>query len=176
MPQALPDIREKLLHAARIHMCSDPPETFTMRSIAKECGAALGTAYNYFSSKEQLMASVMLADWQICCKDMEQASADADNALAALEDIFLALRRFAMIYEPTWQQYESQPNAISQIHRHHGQLMEQIETPIRETLNRFGCMEDVNLPMILSELLLSFCRREDGFSLLMPTLKKICNQ
>ena len=64
MPKLLDNIKEKAIEEARREMLSDGYRAMTIRRVAKELGIAVGTLYNYFSSKEYLAAGVMLEDWQ----------------------------------------------------------------------------------------------------------------
>ena len=64
MPKILEDARIRLISVARKQALTNGYPGMTIRSVAQECGYSVGTVYNYFRSKEQLLAEVMLEDWQ----------------------------------------------------------------------------------------------------------------
>ncbi len=52
--------RERYLRAARVILVRDGLEALTMQAIASEVGAAVGTIYGYFPSKQMLVAELQL--------------------------------------------------------------------------------------------------------------------
>lgn len=66
MPKIIENIRENLLAEARKQVMELGYSSMTIRSVAKACGVGVGTVYNYFASKDMLVASFMLTDWQQC--------------------------------------------------------------------------------------------------------------
>ena len=63
MPKIIENIREALLVEAKRQIAERGYQNTTIRSVAKECGVAVGTVYNYFKSKDMLIASFILEDW-----------------------------------------------------------------------------------------------------------------
>ena len=63
MPKIIPELREALIHAAKERILTSDSHDITIREIASDCNTAVGTVYNYFSSKDELLAAVMLEDW-----------------------------------------------------------------------------------------------------------------
>ena len=173
MPQAIPELREKLLTSARKRMLHNPPLPFTMRELSRDCGAALGTAYNYFSSREELMGTVILGDWQIALKAMYSSVDKAPTILDAMLDIFQALKHFSDLYLPTFQAYAKQSNPTQMLKDNHAKLIAQLQDPICAALTRFDRLFDGNLPRVLAEALLFALREENGLEILWPVLVKI---
>ena len=66
MPKIIQNAREQLLATAQKQIAERGYAATTIRSVAGECGLAVGTVYNYFKSKDLLIASFMAADWQNC--------------------------------------------------------------------------------------------------------------
>ena len=71
MPKIIENIREKLLEEAKRQVMEQGYSAMTIRSVASACGVGVGTVYNYFSSKDMLVASFMLEDWMKCLAVIE---------------------------------------------------------------------------------------------------------
>ncbi len=63
MPKIIENLREKLMAEARRQIEESGYSAMTIRSVAKGCGVGTGTVYNYFESRDELIASFMLVDW-----------------------------------------------------------------------------------------------------------------
>ena len=64
MPKIINNLEENILSAARRLVAEQGYAAVTMRAIAKECGIAVGTFYNYYPSKDAMLAACLLHDWQ----------------------------------------------------------------------------------------------------------------
>lgn len=88
--------RARLLEAVVEIVTEVGPHALQMREVAERSGVALGTAYKYFRSREQLLAAA-LAEWQQPLMGrMASAgrSADADTAVLVTTYLRRALRAF----------------------------------------------------------------------------------
>lgn len=56
--------REAILQTCREMVAETGLDSLNMRAVARECGVALGSIYNYFSSKEELVTAVIESVWQ----------------------------------------------------------------------------------------------------------------
>lgn len=56
--------KEDILQVCRGIAASQGFGTFTMRTVAKECGIALGTLYNYYPNKEELLIATVKSIWE----------------------------------------------------------------------------------------------------------------
>ena len=97
MPKILDSMREQLLLTARRQVERNGYAKTTIRSVAAECGIAVGTVYNYFPSKDMLMATFVSEDWHACIRSIE-AHADED-ARTRLLRIYDALKTFSTRYQ-----------------------------------------------------------------------------
>ena len=106
MPKIIENLRERVLKAAREALVTEGYQALSMRALAQRVGVAPGTLYNYFSDKEEIVATLALADWQDALARMDAVATratDLERGLAALCD---ELNAFSDAYRPTWQQYE----------------------------------------------------------------------
>ena len=96
MPKIIENAKEQLLHEAKRQICENGYAKTTIRSVASACGLGVGTVYNYFGSKDMLIASLMLEDWQRCLSEM--ISPKEEGSEEALRRVFLSLSSFTETY------------------------------------------------------------------------------
>ena len=93
MPKIIENVREQLLAEAKRQISENGYANTTIRSVASKCRLGVGTVYNYFKSKDMLIASFMLDDWQECLSKMKQQS--ITDAERFFRFIYTALLEFA---------------------------------------------------------------------------------
>jgi len=173
MPKIIPQLRKRLVEAARAQLLGDESHDVTIRRVARDCGTAVGTVYNYFPSKEALLTAVMLEDWQACLEAMSRDALAMDAPLEALRAVTAALRRFTGRYAPTWRNYAAAKGSVGELGLRHRQVIEAISVPVEQTLRLFDACADPHLPEVLSELVLLASRTDDGFDRVAYALSKI---
>ena len=93
MPKIIENLREEILAETKKQISQRGYKNTTIRSVAAECGIGVGTVYNYFRSKETLIASFVAEDWMECVKSIE--AQPRENRRAYLAFIYVSLRRFS---------------------------------------------------------------------------------
>ena len=78
MPKIIENVREQLLAEAKKQVFEHGYADTTIRSVARACGLGVGTVYNYFSSKEMLIATFVYEDWKGYLSNMQLLFSDAD--------------------------------------------------------------------------------------------------
>ena len=92
MPKIIPELRTSLIQAARKSLLESELHDINVRKIARECGTAVGTVYNYFPSKEALIAESMMGDWLECVRNMREGANIESQPLDAIYATVAALR------------------------------------------------------------------------------------
>lgn len=82
--------KEKILKESRDLVASEGLDALSIRKLAKKCDLAVGTIYNYFSSKDDLMISTIESVWEDIFR-IEEYDQGADDFLKYLSDIFTHL-------------------------------------------------------------------------------------
>jgi len=155
MPKIIENIRESLLEKARHQVMEQGYSTMTIRSVAKACKVGVGTVYNYFPSKDMLVASFMLEDWLQCvaaftkaCKEAEtkymsedsiQALSEEiikDAAVEALRSIYWELSHFLDKYRVLFSDEDASVGYASAFSSRHKQLRDQIAAPLFSICNK----------------------------------------
>ena len=124
MPKILENIRGQLLTEAKRQIIEQGYGNTTIRSVASGCGIAVGTVYNYFKSKDMLIASFILEDWLMCIESI--SSQPKENKKEYLHFIHLSLKRFEQKYTALFSDKEAKSVFNTAFSERHGQLRSQI--------------------------------------------------
>lgn len=95
MPKIIENLESRLIAEAKHQIEENGYGAVTIRSIAKGCGVGVGTVYNYFPSKENLVAKYLLEDWQECIAAIGAVSVSADSPRQVALCIYDQLNAFA---------------------------------------------------------------------------------
>ena len=100
MPKILENVKEELICEAKRQIAEQGSKATTIRSVAAGCGIAVGTVYNYFSSKDMLVASFILEDWIAMLEDLKQRrhSSPEENLFAIHNALIEFARKHASIF------------------------------------------------------------------------------
>ena len=79
MPKIIAEINDKILEGTKRMMLENQNDNFSLRMIAKECGIAVGTIYNYFENKEMLIAKIHLEDWKKAMAKIDEGFKSIDS-------------------------------------------------------------------------------------------------
>ncbi|MBQ8040237.1 MAG: TetR/AcrR family transcriptional regulator [Lachnospiraceae bacterium] len=126
MPKVIENIKEKLLVEARKQVMEQGYSAMTIRSVAGACGVGVGTVYNYFSSKDMLVASFMLEDWQNCMEKIQDCSEKQTEPQAILKCVYDELKRFSKEYASLFQDKDAGIRFANVFPQRHEQLRSQI--------------------------------------------------
>lgn len=131
MPKIIENIREKLLTEAKKQVMENGYSSMTIRSVATACGVGTGTVYNYFPSKDVLVANFMLEDWLECIQAIDQGMTEAKDAKDALLYMYEELVTYKEKYTVLFSDENAEASyAASSMQRHH-LLREQLAEPIK---------------------------------------------
>lgn len=133
MPKILESIREQLLETARRQIGKNGYGSTTIRSVASECGIAVGTVYNYFPSKDVLIATVVSEDWLGCLASI--ASEREDDPRTHLKRIYDALSAFSQRYQTLFSDADAEKSYRAVFAERHRQLRAQLAALIAPVLH-----------------------------------------
>ena len=60
MPKIIENLEARLMEEAKKQVLQSGYGAMTIRSVAKGCGVGIGTVYNYYPSKDALLAAYMI--------------------------------------------------------------------------------------------------------------------
>ncbi len=124
MPKIIDNLREQIQKEALHQILTEGYSKTTIRSVAKGCNIGVGTVYNYYSSKDELITSFMLDDWKKCMKKMHEVSDDDPENF--LRQIHAALDEFIRKYEVVFKDEEARRVFASVLIKRHVQFRDRI--------------------------------------------------
>ena len=164
MPKIIENVREQLLAEAKKQICERGYANTTIRSVASACGLGIGTVYNYFRSKEMLIAGFVLEDWKVHLCEMRELPTDDPHGL--LYGIYDSLVRFAKENETLFSDADAAKHAVIGSGARHRMLRGQIAAFILPICDSELCAE------FLAQSLISWSMEGLDFEALYPLLEK----
>lgn len=102
MPKVLESPRQRILENARYILLEYGYEEFSIREVAKACGMAVGTIYNYFSTKHDLVVQIMVEHWENYLRLVQQIDHEEEGLFQKLRKIFEQLEVFIGNFHGVW--------------------------------------------------------------------------
>src|SRR5699024_7433992 len=84
MPKIIEDLEQRIFNATVVLIKQHGYQCVSMKMIAEESGIAVGTLYNYFADKKELITTVLLKSWKISFQDFDEL---LDSELGGMEQI-----------------------------------------------------------------------------------------
>ena len=174
MPKIIDNLEENILSAARRLVAEHGYAAVTMRAVAKECGIAVGTFYNYYPSKDAMLAACLLHDWQAALAAAGEKTAAAQSAEEAVGAVFDAVRTFEEQNDSIFSDESARSSAAGALQKRHGLLRRQIAALLEAPCRRFSDAPDAAfLAEFVAESVLSWSGEDIAFSKLWPLLERL---
>lgn len=171
MPKLIPDAKSKIMSTAKQLIFDKGYAGLTLREVADQCGLAVGTIYNYFSSKDMLVASIMAEDWLTSLKRMQNSCEMASTVEQGVRSIYHAIGEYVQTYENVWREYKG---VLSGFGEHRILLRNQLSELLSDLLERLGRKEDIQLCPLLAETVLACAMQKDiDYSVLSKVIKRL---
>ena len=167
MPKIIENLDQRLIEEARKQIAESGYSAVTIRSVAKGCGVGIGTVYNYFPSKDDLVATFMLADWKECLAVITQSSIHSENAEPVLCCIYEQLHIFTSLHRSIIQDRDAATGFAGSFGKYHALLRTQLAAPLRKF-----CTDDFTADF-LAESMLVWTMNGKEFRQLYDIIKKI---
>ena len=148
MPKIIENLEERLIQEARRQIAESGYGATTIRSVAKGCGVGVGTVYNYFPSKEALVATFMLHDWKQSMAVAEAVGLYAESPRAITLCLYDQLRQFSTHHQAIFQDESAASVFSGAFSQYHGMLRSQLANPLRKF-----CRTDFQAEFIAEALL-----------------------
>lgn len=156
MPKVIEGVRESILSFVRESVKKG--ENPTIEKIARHCGIANGTVFNYFPSKDMILATVILEDWTAIFAHMEK-KLPAANKGEGLDFFYESLKGFCKKYKEIWASSYSDKGVQSALQKRHVPLRDQVGALLKQIL---PSLSEALYPILAETLLL--LARDDSLS------------
>lgn len=131
MPKIIENLENRLVAECKKQIDESGYGAVTIRSIAKSCGVGVGTVYNYFPSKEALLASYMLKDWKQCIAAINAVSSCSREPEPVVRCIFDQLIAFSRKHETLFRDEAAAAVFAGSSNRYHRLLRSQLAEPLQ---------------------------------------------
>lgn len=167
MPKIIENLREKLVCEAKRQVEELGYANLTIRSVAAVCGVGVGTVYNYFSSKDSLVAAFLLEDWQACMDTVNAAAQQSQTAEPVLRSIHTQILVFTGRHQALFADEAAAASFSGSPSPYHSMLRKQLAQPLR----RFTA-DDFTAEFI-AEALLTWTVAGYDIEEILPLLRKL---
>ncbi|MBR5536871.1 MAG: TetR/AcrR family transcriptional regulator [Clostridia bacterium] len=167
MPKIIENLPERLIEEARRQAWEGGYTAVTIRSVAAACGVGVGTVYNYFPSKDALLAAFLLADWKDCLQAMENAKTACPQCVEVLRAMCREVRRYLVRHRAIFRDPAAAQAVSPVISRYHGLLRDQLAVPL------MSFCADEDHARFLAEALLTWTVEGWEEDRMLPLLEKL---
>ena len=98
MPKVIENLRETIILEAKNILLTQSFKDLSIREIAKSCNIGTGTFYNYFSTKEELVAEIFREDWKKVSNLVEELKLTEEPCKEKFRKIYIAIGTFVSSY------------------------------------------------------------------------------
>lgn len=102
MSRIIENPEQLILNGAKEILYNEGLEKFSMRTLSKKCNIALGTIYNYYSTKEDLIVEMMTDYWKNNLYALKYIINSDDALYTKLNEIFNKLSIFVKTFKDIW--------------------------------------------------------------------------
>lgn len=167
MPKIIENLKDRLIAEAKKQIEEAGYSAVTIRSVAKACNVGVGTVYNYFPSKEALIATHLLADWKACVDAITRTAESTPDPQPVLQCIYGQLVGFADRHQAIFRDETAAAGFAGSFSQYHNRLRAQLASPLRKF-----CDSEFTA-LFIAESLLTWSMAGKSFDEIYEILKKI---
>jgi len=149
MPKLIENLKEKLLAEADKQLQEVGYGATTIQSIAKACGVGVGTVYNYFSSKDEIIIACAGAAWMKRIDKIRTVAQYSETYDSVIRCIYDQILIFGDEYEYIFKDETAAKSVDGAIFRY----MWLLSAQLAELLRKF-CRSDAEAQIIAEALLI----------------------
>lgn len=184
MPKNLINIKEDIISVTRELLKKEGYSQLNIRNIAAKCGVATGTVYNYYRSKNEIIAEILINEWNLMLRRIDQKAKSIPTAIDKLEIIFEQLNFFMSNVHGIWIQTSSIENTenmnIAKINEKRKMLRNQIAEKVRNfslsNPEKNVTKDELKICDVISHILISYSNECEDFNNLKPALNALVTQ
>lgn len=171
MPKIIENLREQLLSEIKRQILESGYAETTIRSVASACHVGVGTVYNYFKSKEMLVATFVYEEWKKYLNEMSKLSYNDPESF--FKEIYNSLGRFAKENEKLFSDTDAAKLVSAGSDQRHKMLREQIASFIFPLCEANKVSDPKFVSEFVAESIICWSMENEDFEKLYPILEKI---
>jgi AcrR family transcriptional regulator len=175
MPKIIDGLQKQILTEAKYQTFKNGYSKMTIRSVAKACDIAVGTIYNYYSSKDFLTASFILLDWFPVEEEIQKQCENAKEPMEVLQDVYGTLERFISEYRFLFEDKNALQSASTIFRTRHQELRHRLARMIQGVCMEKAKVASEFLPEFIAEAFLAWSIEAHSFNDLRIILDPLFN-
>ncbi len=141
MPKIIENLSEKLITECAGQIESNGYRAMTVRSVARECGVGVGTVYNYFSSKDDLVAHSLLRDWNGRMEKIRKCADEDPDSRTLCRCIYGEISGFMESHAELFSDSRARKSFEVSSRQYHSLLRDQLAEPLKSVCEDLCCAE-----------------------------------
>ena len=137
MPKIIMHLQEQIIMQAEKLLVQEGPEKISIRSVAKACGIAIGTIYNYYPTKDALIADLIIHRWTKSKDDIYKSLDGAFDVGSGLDIIFKGIKDFSIENRNIWKATAVSKQYSESYPKFHLKLSEEVSSLVSYLLIKF---------------------------------------
>ena len=157
MARIIHNLSDKIISVTQSQLRTRGYMGTTIRSVAQECGIAVGTVYNYFPDKDALINAAMMGDWLLVLATIKLECSQSTSISEGIRKIQKNLQDF-YTGRPWMAEYtnsEDRPSGDYDMFKRRTMLHNVLDSIVADLLVRHGMEKDVHLAVMYTEMILT---------------------
>ena len=167
MPKIIENLESRLLDEAKKQLFDSGYGALTIRSVAKDCGVGVGTVYNYFASKDDMIAMIMLRDMDLTLTVIQETVNHSDSVRTMLQCTYDQLVKFAREHSGMFRDKVEAAAFLGSFHVYQEDLRKQIAQILRN-----HCESDFSAEFV-AEAMLTWTMAKKSFDEIYGMIEKL---
>ncbi len=148
MPKILSNVKEKILIEGKELLQANGYHNFNIREVAKNSEIAVGTFYNYFSNKDELVREIILNHWNKLLSTIDKLTDADDTIKTKLITLSQYLDEFFKTYSGVFTAMMESTTTYCPRHK----ILPQLYTIVEKIINMAIEKGEINPPIEVSKL------------------------
>ena len=170
MSRIIENLKEKLLDEACHQIDTYGHNAMTIRSLSKACGVAVGTVYNYYASKDEILEAYFFRKWNKCVEAIYFISRYSKTYDAVIHCIYDQIKQFEADHDFLFQDEAVSHVIESAMFRFQHLMSRQLAQPLRKY-----CASDTEAE-IVAEALMIWIRTGKNYDDIYKNVVKLVDQ
>lgn len=138
MPKIIKNVRENIISSTKEIILEKGFNALTMRDVAKKTGYGVGTIYNYFPNKMSILAAILLGEWSLEGRKIEEKIQKSPTFPTSIEEIYSSIKVFFQSHKDLFFSVQIPFEIRSKIHFGHDAFLRNIEKYVLEAQKKFS--------------------------------------